>query len=158
MARSDTYATPIENAAAPYVARTVVTSVDAGKLQPLIVAPPNADLRVTSLGAWGNDTAGGFPHFGIIPPSTVKDANGFYDKGTDSFYACYSLSIPIAGVIEDDQVGLYPGSLREVAPSVWIIPAGWTLCVGSSITPNSPITYTVSAIYQTTYQTSNFEG
>jgi len=158
MGRSDTFATPIPDAAAPYVARTIVTSADAGKLQPLIVAPPNANLRLTSLGAWGNDTAGGFWHFGIIPPATVKDANGFYDKGTDSFYACYSLSIPIAGIIEDNQVGLYPASLREVVSSPWVIPAGWTLCAGCSVTPNSAVTFTASAIYDTTYQTSNFEG
>ena len=160
MARSDTYATPIRDAAAPYVARTVVGGADAGKALPLIVAPPNSHLSITSIGVWGNDTSGGVPTLGLIPPATVKDANGFYDLGTDSFYACYSIGQAITGITEDNQVGIFPSNFsgRSVIASPWIIPAGWTLCVAQHITPTSNLSWAVSAVYHTTYQTSNFEG
>ena len=68
MARSGTIATPINQEAAPYVARTILDfDIDAGIGQVIVEAPPNAGLLITSVGGWGQ-TADKVYGLGIAPP------------------------------------------------------------------------------------------
>jgi len=161
MARSGTIATPINQEAAPYVARTILDfDIDAGIGQVIVEAPPNAGLLITSVGGWGQ-TADKVYGLGIAPPGWTKQPGQAGKLAiNDPSNGPYPLAFGIAtlnGATADIPYSLMNND--RVASGNLILPAGWALYVYLIQTGNSgTLSVSASGIYLSTYQTLNFQG
>lgn len=162
MARqSGTIATPLIDAAAPYVARTVRDfDIDSGIGQILIEAPPNANLQITSICGWGQ-TADKVYGIGIAPPGYEKEPGQAgklaLDKPQNGPYAMAFGIATLAGSTADIPFSMM--NADRVATGPMIVPAGWALYIYGMQAGNSgTLSASASGIYHSTYQTLNFQG
>jgi hypothetical protein len=150
-------ATPLYEAAAPYVARIHEDfDIDSGVGKVLIEAPPNAALEILAIGGWGQ-TADKAYGLGIAPPGYARTDNGKLTL-TDDTVGPYPLAFGTATL--NGATRAIPYSLMNtdrISPGVLVLPAGWTLYLYGIQAGNSG-TLSASAVgqYRATYTTSNF--
>ena len=135
---------------APYIARNtdVPTGTDAGVLTVLLRAPPNANVQIVQIGAYGSWGSAIVPYFWLVPPDGSLDL----PTGTPNTYPLFFSTNVIEGSTIVAPVGFYSPDRGARAP-IWI-PAGWGLAVGpSGTTSGSAATFSAVGIVHrsTTY-------
>jgi len=113
---------------APYIARNtdIPTGTDAGLLTVLLRAPPNANVQIVQIGAYGSWGSGIVPYFWLVPP----DGGLNLATATPNTYPLFFSTNVIEGAAIESPVGFY-GPDRGFRAPLWI-PAGWALAVAPS--------------------------
>jgi hypothetical protein len=141
MAHSVGIQTPVGEIA-PYIARQseVPTGTDVGRLTILLRAPPNANVQVVQIGAYGDWGTGILPVLWLVPPEGSVNLG----LGTPNTYPLFNGASDLQGTSISAPVGWYLPDRNFNGAQVWI-PAGWALAVGPSGT-TSGSTATWSAV------------
>jgi len=154
MAHSGGIQTPVGEIA-PYIARNtdVPVGTDSGKLTILLRAPPNANVQVVSIGAYGSWGVGILGYFWLVPP----DGSTNLSVGSpNSYFLFFSTA-----VLQTTTIGLpaaYYGADRGFNAPLWI-PAGWALAVApSGTTSGSVATFSAVGIMHPSITAGAFNG
>jgi len=128
MAHSGGIQTPVGEIA-PYVARQtdVPVGTDAGVLTVMLRAPPNANLQVIQIGAYGAWGTNIFPHFWLVPP----EGSVVLSLGAPNTYPLYACTTDLQAATISVPVSFYASERFMNGTPIWI-PAGWALAVGPS--------------------------
>jgi len=141
MAHQSEYQTPVGEIA-PYIARQteVPTGTDRGTLSVLLRAPPNANVQIVAIGAYGDWGASVAPYFWLVPPDGSLDLT----SGTPNSYPLFVGLQDLQGSDITLPVGWYATDRHFNGAPIWI-PAGWALAVGPSGTTSGSVA-TFSAV------------
>jgi len=129
---------------APYIARNteVPTGTDAGLLTVLLRAPPNANVQIAQIGAYGAWGTNVFPHFWLVPP----DGGLNLATATPNTYPLYACTTDLQAATITLPVSFY-ASERFMNGTPILIPAGWALAVApSGTTSGSAATFSAVGI------------
>jgi len=129
---------------APYIARQteVPPGTDAGVLTVLLRAPPNANVQVVQLGAYGAWGASVFPYFWLVPP----DGSLALGVGAPNSYPLYGSITDLQLTTISLPASFYASERFMNGTPIWI-PAGWALAVGPSGTTSlNPATFSAVGI------------
>lgn len=142
MAHAD-FQTPVGEIA-PYIARQteVPTGTDAGTLKVLLRAPPNANVQLVCLSAYGAWGLNILPYVYLIPPAGSTELA----VGSPNSYCLFSHAGDLQATSIVLPLAYYaPDRAMNGAP-IWI-PAGWALAVGpSGTTSGSAATFSAVGI------------
>tara|TARA_R110000751_G_scaffold286110_1_gene390523 strand:+ start:438 stop:902 length:465 start_codon:yes stop_codon:yes gene_type:complete len=129
------YQTPVGEIA-PYIARNtdVPTGTDVGVLTVILRAPPNANVQIVQIGAYGDWGTGILPVMWLVPPDGSTDLS----VGTPNSYPLFNGASDLQGTTISAPVGWYLPDRNFNGAQVWI-PAGWGLAVAPSGTTSGSV-------------------
>jgi len=155
MAHSIGIQTPVGDIA-PYNARQtdVPVGTDAGRLTVLLRAPPNANVQLVSLSAYGDWGLNVLPFFYLVPPEGSLNLG----LGSPNSYCLFFYTGDLNGTSIAAPLPYYSSERFMNGAQCWI-PAGWSLAVGpSATTSGSSATFSAVGILHPSITAGAFQN